>query len=114
LQPFTFPSVGAHQYWGFIVTAYELPGHGSNASLSEMQGFDGVTAVLAPEATAEVQAAAAADATAKADAVLANSSNNINAVATLDTPFVNDPPTLADMELMRAKQNEVILALRRP
>ena len=36
-----------------------------------------------------------------------------NAVATLDTPFVNDPPTLADMELMRAKMNELILALRR-
>ena len=35
------------------------------------------------------------------------------AVATLDTPFANDPPTLADLEVMRAKLNEVILALRR-
>jgi len=112
LQPFTFPSVGAHQYWGFIVTGYEIPGHGSDASLSEMQGFDGITAVLAPEATAEVQAAAAADATAKADAAQAASSHNTNAVATLDEPFHNDPPTLADLELMRAKQNELILALR--
>ena len=41
------------------------------------------------------------------------SSNNTNAVATLDTPFANDPPTLADMELMRAKMNETLLAMRR-
>jgi hypothetical protein len=34
-------------------------------------------------------------------------------MSTLDTPFANDPPTLADLELMRAKVNEVILALRR-
>jgi hypothetical protein len=40
-------------------------------------------------------------------------SNNTNGVATLDTPFANDPPTLADLELMRAKVNELILALRR-
>ena len=36
-----------------------------------------------------------------------------NAVATLDTPFTNDPPTLADIEVMRAKVNELILAARR-
>jgi hypothetical protein len=46
------------------------------------------------------------------DAALGNSSNKTNAVTTLDTPFTNDPPTLADLELMRAKQNELILALR--
>ena len=40
-------------------------------------------------------------------------SNNTNAVNTLDTPFGNDPPTLADLELMRAKMNELISALRR-
>ena len=38
---------------------------------------------------------------------------NTNAVPTLDTPFANDPPTLADIELLRAKMNELILALRR-
>ena len=38
---------------------------------------------------------------------------NTNAVATLDTPFANDPPTLADMEVRRAKMNELILAARR-
>jgi len=40
-------------------------------------------------------------------------SSNTNAVATIDSPFVNDPPTLADLETMRAKMNELILALRR-
>ena len=108
LQALTFPSAGAHRYWGFVVAGYGSPGHGSNASFSEVQGFDGVTAVLAPEATAEVQAAAAADATAKADAALANSSNNTNAVATLDAPFA-DP----DAEALRQKVNEMLLAMRR-
>jgi hypothetical protein len=40
-------------------------------------------------------------------------SNNTSAVATLDTPFANDPPSLADTELMRGKYNELVLALRR-
>lgn len=40
-------------------------------------------------------------------------SSNSNAVTTMDTAFVNDPPTLADLETMRAKMNELILALRR-
>ena len=44
---------------------------------------------------------------------VAGTSNNTNAVPTLDTPFTNDPPTLADMELMRAKYNELVLAARR-
>lgn len=38
---------------------------------------------------------------------------NTNAVATLDTPFTNDPPTLADLEVMRAAYNALVLALRR-
>ncbi|MEQ1751638.1 MAG: hypothetical protein ABL974_19615 [Prosthecobacter sp.] len=45
-------------------------------------------------------------------AIIGTSSNS-NAVATLDTPFVNDPPTLADMEVVRVKMNELITALRR-
>ena len=43
----------------------------------------------------------------------ADSSANSNPVATLDTPFTNDPPTLADMEVLRAKLNELITAMRR-
>jgi hypothetical protein len=49
---------------------------------------------------------------ALADAI-SDTSGNSNDVPELDTPFVNDPPTLADMELMRAKVNELITALRR-
>ena len=58
----------------------------------------------------------AALATALADTLTsaaANSSANTNGVATLDEPFTNDPPTLADIETVRAKINELILAMRR-
>src|SRR6185436_7936485 len=44
---------------------------------------------------------------------IAGTSNNTNAVATLDTPFTNDPLSLADGELIRSKINELILAQRR-
>ena len=44
---------------------------------------------------------------------ISGTSNNTNAVATLDTPCTNDPPTLADMETMRAKVNELIVTARR-
>jgi hypothetical protein len=46
-------------------------------------------------------------------AAIAGTSNSSNAVATLDTPFTNDPPTLADIETVRAKINELITAMRR-
>ncbi len=52
------------------------------------------------------------------NAALANAisgtSSNTNGVSTLDVPFVNDPPTLADMETMRAAYNALVLGLRRP
>jgi hypothetical protein len=51
--------------------------------------------------------------TAAIDAAIAGTSANSNAVPTLDTPFANDPPTLADVEMLRAKVNEMILAARR-
>ena len=44
---------------------------------------------------------------------IAGTSANTNAVATLDMPFTNDPPTLADIEVLRAKINEMISAMRR-
>ena len=47
------------------------------------------------------------------DAAIATTSSNSNAVAELSAPFTNDPPTLADIELLRAKVNELITALRR-
>ena len=50
---------------------------------------------------------------AQLNSAINGTSSSSNAVATLDTPFANDPPTLADLELMRAKLNELINALRR-
>lgn len=44
---------------------------------------------------------------------IAGTSNNSNGVATLGAPFTNDPPTLADIETLREKLNELITALRR-
>ncbi len=45
---------------------------------------------------------------------ISGTSNNTNGVSTLDTPFMNDPPTLADLETMRAAYNALVLGLRRP
>ena len=42
-----------------------------------------------------------------------NSSANSNGVTTMDTPFTNDPLSLADGEALRTKINELITALRR-
>ncbi len=55
----------------------------------------------------------AAQLNAAVSAAVSTTSNNSNAVTTLDTAFSNDPASLADMELMRAKFNELVLALRR-
>ncbi len=54
-----------------------------------------------------------ADLASPMSSAISGTSNNTNGVSTLDSPFTNDPPTLADMELMRSKVNELILALRR-
>ncbi len=44
---------------------------------------------------------------------LSQTSSNTNAVPTLNTPFTNDPPTLADLEQMRQAYNTLVQALRR-
>jgi hypothetical protein len=44
---------------------------------------------------------------------LSQTSSNSNSVNTLDTPFSNDPPTTADMEMIRQAYNDLVLALRR-
>jgi hypothetical protein len=72
---------------------------GWNLSLAGAQGAPG-----------EVSSAAMNGAIMSA---IAGTSNNTNAVATLDTPFTNDPLSLADGELLRAKINELVLAARR-
>ncbi len=38
---------------------------------------------------------------------IAGISNNANTVNTLDVPFANNPPTLADIEVLRARLNEL-------
>ena len=57
----------------------------------------------------EVTNAAMASAISSA---IAGTSNNTNSVPTMDTPFT-DPVTPADLELMRANYNALVLALRR-
>ncbi len=47
------------------------------------------------------------------EAAISGTSSNSNGVDTLETPFTNDPPTLADMETLRAAYNTLVLALRR-
>lgn len=44
---------------------------------------------------------------------LNQTSNNSNSVSPLDNPFTNDPPTTADLEMMRQAYNDLVLALRR-
>jgi hypothetical protein len=44
---------------------------------------------------------------------ISGTSGNSNAVPTMDVPFTNDPPTLVDMETMRAAYNTLVVALRR-
>ena len=76
------------------------------------QGSDGPPGPQGP--TGEVSSQQLADGLAVAlAAAAANSSANTNGVTTLDTPFVNDPPTLADIEVLRAKVNELINTMRR-
>lgn len=70
------------------------------------QGVQGPTGEVSNAALASALAAAIA-------AAIAGTSANANGVATLDMPFTNDPPTLADLEVMRAKINEMLLAMRR-
>lgn len=71
-------------------------------------GFDGAPGINGTDGEVTNAAMAAA-----IDNAVSGTSNNTNSVATLDTPFVNDPPTLADVEVLRLKFNELILAARR-
>ena len=84
-----------------------ISGTNGNDGAPGPQGTDGMPGAQGPPGmNGEVSNAALASA-------IAGTSANTNAVATLDTPFANDPPTLADIEVMRAKINELILAQRR-
>ena len=95
-----------------IIDAVNTLNPGENATVS--MTFDGSNVRFtfgiprgADGAPGEVSAAQLTDA-------ISGTSSNSNAVPTMDTPFTNDPPSLADIEAMRAKYNELVLALRRP
>lgn len=45
---------------------------------------------------------------------ISSTSANSNGVPTMDVPFSNDPPSLTDIETMRAAYNTLVLGLRRP
>jgi hypothetical protein len=72
------------------------------------QGEQGIQGI--PGAPGEVTTIAMNGAIASA---IAGTSNNTNSHPTMDTPFTNDPPTLADMELLRLNYNALVTALRR-
>jgi hypothetical protein len=44
---------------------------------------------------------------------ISSTSANSNGVPTMDVPFSNDPPSLTDIETMRAAYNTLVLGLRR-
>jgi hypothetical protein len=75
------------------------------------RGNDGAAgAAGAPGAPGEVSFGQMQSAISSA---VTDTSRNSNGMMTLDTPFTNDPPTLSDLEALRAKMNELIQALRR-
>ena len=88
-----------------VVTSFD--GTNVHFTFGLPRGFDGNTGATGQQGLpGEVSNAQLSNA-------IGGTSNVSNAVGTLDTPFANDPPTLADLELLRAKMNELITALRR-
>ena len=93
------------------VTAF-FDGNNVHFTFSIPRGAQGEQGVQGP--TGEVTTAALNSALGNALTTAAgNSSANSNGVSTLDTPFTNDPLSLADGEALRTKINELITALRR-
>ena len=92
-------------------------GGGEGEHAAAQDGCDGPTGILPSASPSERRGSKASR---LADGIVstlataaANSSANSNAVSTLDTPFSSDPPTLADMEVLRAKVNEMISTMGR-
>ena len=89
-----------------------LPGENATVTVS----FDGTLVHLTfgiPRGAEGVQGPPGEVTNAQLTTAISGTSNNTNAVPTLDTPFTNDPASLADMETMRAAYNALVLALRR-
>ena len=86
-------------------------GNNGNDGATGPQGNDGAQGPTGSQGPAgEVTAQQLGDGLA---AAIAATSANTNAVPTLDAPFSNDPPTVADLEVLRGKLNEMLLAMRR-
>jgi len=89
-----------------------LPGTDATVSVS----FDGTNVHFTygiPRGNDGIQGPPGEVTAAQLAAAIIGTSNNTNSVSTMDTPFTNDPPTLADIELVRTKYNELVLAARR-
>ncbi len=97
----TFDGVNVHLVFG--IPAGQQGPQGEQG-IQGNQGNDGAQGIQGPPG--EVT-------TAQLNGAISTTSSNSNGVATMDTAFTNDPASLADMELMRAKYNELVLALRR-
>ena len=77
------------------------------------RGADGTNGANGTNGTNGIDGAPGEVSNAALAAAIAGTSGNSNGVATMDSPFTNDPPTLGDMEVLRAKINELITAMRR-
>ena len=98
----------------FLVDAVNTLNPGENATVQAT--FDGSSVRLVfniPRGQDGSAGAPGEVSNAQLAAAISGTSSNTNGVSTMDIAFTNDPPTLADMELMRAKYNELVLAARR-
>ena len=97
-----------------VVDAVNTLNPGDSATVSA--SFDGTNVRFTfgiPRGNDGAQGAPGEVTNAQLTTAISGTSSNSNAVTTMDMPFTNDPPSLADLELMRAKYNELVLALRR-
>jgi len=99
-----------------VVDAVNTLNAGENASVSV--SFDGTNVRFTfsiprgSEGTAGLPGSDGAPGEVTLQQLREASSANTNGVSTLDNTSGNEPPTLADFELLRGKLNELILALR--
>ncbi|MCX6854258.1 MAG: hypothetical protein NTV80_05065 [Verrucomicrobia bacterium] len=88
----------------------------ANSPAAVSVSFDGSNVRFTFDIPRGFEGAAGEVSQAQLDSAILNSlngtSNNTNGIGTLDTGFA-DPPTLADLEALRQKMNEVILNGRR-
>ena len=106
----TFDGTNVHFTFGIPRGSDGTNGSNGTNGTNGSDGAQGPPGEVTAQQLADAITAALA---AAASAAASNSSANTNGVATLDTPFATDPPTLGDMETLRAKMNELIAALRR-